>query len=374
MNLIVKTLKKIKNNKKMILAIILLLFFIEQFTVINIISSSLFKKSEYDDYTYIYQGVKNNHSEIIRLSESPYNSIMYDEKDNYFIVYGDDEIRKINNKGVEEFLISRNDDVSYANSGKFVFTKDMVYDFSKEIIKGTKIKKVIDVSGEQLELDGFLSLLSNYYQKANTVIYANVETFGAKNHKVYLKIEDEWIGIYISMLKSTGINFYPSGQILKKFPEKFPKLIFLKNPINNVYSSRSSGNENFSSVPDDLKLTKEEEMEYPSNNKINISFYQKERTSGVIAYTSIPVSFKGTAYFDLEIGKEAYKFKEMGIKNIGFSFTVKHDISYYVLPEKYLKKSEVSFLKVFPSSNLHKTDSKGLYVVRPIHNEIGVEN
>lgn len=355
-------------NKKMILAfilLVLLVIFVEKCTVINVIS--FFKNSEYDDYTYLYEGVNNDNSEIVRISDSPYNAVAYDDIENYFIVYGDDQIRKINSIGVERFLIAKQDNISYSNLGAFVFTDTIVYDLSQEIIIKTKIKKIIHASGEQLELNGFLNLLSHYYQKANTVIYANVDNFSTNNYKVYLKIENDWIGLYISKNDSVGINFYSSGEILKKFPEKFRRLIFLKNPVNDVYSTRSSGSENFSSFPDQLTLSKEEAMEYSTNKKINISFYQKEKTFGVIPYTSIPVSFRGTAYFDLEIGKEEYKFKEMGVKNIGF--TVKHDISYYMLPKKYVKNSEVTFLKVFPSSNLLETGSEGLYVVRPINNK-----
>ena len=359
----------IKNKKLMILAFILLVFFVEKCTVINIVSSSLFKKSEYDSYTYLYEGVDNSNSEIVRISESPYNAVMYDDKENYFIVYGDYEIRKINSRGVESFFIEKQDDVSYSNLGAYVFTDTIAYDLSQETIIKTKIKKIIQASNEQLKLPGFLNLLGQYYQKASTVVYANVDNYNAKNYKVYLKIEEDWIGLYISKNNSTGINFYSSGEIVKKFPEKFQHLLFMKNPVNNVYSTRSSGNENFSSLPDELMLTTEETLEYPINKKIDISFYQKEKKLGVIAYTGIPISFRGTAYFNLKIGKEEYKFKEMGAKNLGF--TLKHYISYYVLPKKYVKNSEVSFLKVFPSSSLLETGSKGLYVVRPMHNKKG---
>ncbi|KAB1066895.1 hypothetical protein F6U93_13660 [Tamlana haliotis] len=366
MNVIIKIFKKIINNKKMILAFIFLIVFLQKCTVINITSSSLFKKKAYNNYTYLHEGVKNDHSEIVKISKYPYNSIMYDDKENYFIIYGDYDIRKINSKGVEEFFISSTGDVSYANSGWFVFTKNMVYDLSKTPVTKTKINNIIHASGEQLELDGFLNLLNQYYQKAHTVIYAE-ETSADKNHKVYLKTENEWMGIYISKLESSGVNFYHDGEILQKFPEKFQRLIYLKNPVNNVYSSRSSGSETFSSYPDVLRLTKEEDMEYPDNKKIDISFYQKEETLGVIAYTSIPTSFKGTAYFNLKIGDQRYRFKEMGSNRIGLFSKVNHDLSYYSLPKQYLKKSEVSFLKVFSPSSKLKTKSEGLYVVRPIN-------
>lgn len=351
----------------MILALIVLVVFIEKCTVINILSSSLFKNKEYDNYAYLHEGVGNDNSKIVRISESPYNTIAYDEKGNHFIVYGDDKILKIDSRGVEKFSIPREDGVSFANLGSFVFTDTEVYDLSQKTVEKTKIKKIIHATDTQLTLKGFLNLLGDYYEKASIVIYANEGTFNTKNHKVYLKIADDWIGLYILKNASYAMDFHSSGEILKKFPKKSKSLLLLKNPVNNIYSTRSSGSESFSSVPDDLELTKEKEIEYPGNEKIHISFYQKEKTLGTIVYTSIPVSFKGTAYFDLNIGKNNYKFKEMGAKSVGFVSEVKHGISYYVLPKKDIKNSEVSFLKVFPASNMLETGSKGVYVVRPIN-------
>ena len=238
--------------------------------------------------------------------------------------------------------------------------------YLKNIIKETQLKEIILATNEQIELTGFLNLLTKYYQNASTVIYANVDNFNAENYKVYLKIKNDWTALYISKNNSTDINFYPSGDILTKFPEKYQHLILLKNPINDVYSTRNSGSETFSSTPDDLTLTNESKLEYPSNEKITISFFQKEKTFGTIVYTNLPMSFKGSAYFNLKIGEENFNFKEMGVKHIGFDFTVKHDLSYYVLPKKYGVHSKVSFLKVFPASNLLDTGSKGIYIVRPL--------
>lgn len=352
-------------NKKMILAFIVLIVFIEKCTVINILSPSLLKKSKYDDYTYLYEGVTTTNSEIIRISESPYNAIAYHEKENYFIVYGDDKISKLNSRGVENFSIDIQEGVCFADFGAFVFTDTKVYDLSQEIIKEIKIKKIIHATEEQVKLKGFLNLLNQYYNKASKVLY--IATYDPDNHKVFLKIGNDWIGLYISKKNSFGINFHSNGEILKKFPEKYKRLIVLKNPVNEVYSTRSSGSETFSSLSYDVAPSKEEELDYPKNKKITISYYQKEKTLAVFPYTSIPVSFRGDAYFNLKIGNELYKFKEMGVKSVGFSFTIAHDISYYVLPKKYNKNSAVSFLKVFPSSSLRETGSKGLYVVRPIH-------
>ena len=76
-------LKMIKKNKIMILGFVLLVFFIEKCTVINIISSPLFKNSKYDKYSYLQDGLNTGKTEVIRISESPYNAIGYDEKGNY---------------------------------------------------------------------------------------------------------------------------------------------------------------------------------------------------------------------------------------------------------------------------------------------------
>ncbi len=355
----------IKKNAKMILGCFLLLVFIQKCTTINITSASLFMKKEYESYNYLKEGINSENSQILKISDSPYNSIAYDEIGNFFIIYGDERIRKINSFGEEEFSVNKSDSISYANLGSYVFTESEVYDLTQKKVKGEEIKQVIDFTKKKLSIDGFFKLMQTYYNKASVVIYANVETFGAKNYKVYLKIENDWLGIYISQNKSHGINFYPSGEIVKRYPEKLKKLIFLKNPVNNRYSTRSSGNESFSSVPDRVVLTMENKLEYPKYGAIKTSFYQKENTYGTIAYTSIPMSFIGTSYLRLKIDKEVFKFKEKGIKSIGFISKAKHYLSYYVLSKAYTEKSEVSFLKLFYPTNSYESGSKGLYIIKP---------
>jgi len=350
-----------KKNKKMILGCFLLLVFIQKCTPINITSASLFKKKEYENYNYLKDGVNSENFKIERISENGYNLIGYDEIGNYFIVYGDEKITKINNVGEEQFKIDRLGNVSYANFGSYVFTDSEIYDLTQEKIKVTPLNKIIDFSNKELNKEGFFKLMETYYNKASHVVYA----FNTKNYKVYLKIENEWLGIYISRFKSSGINFYPTGEIVKKYPEKFKKLLFLKNTVDNVYSTRSSGNEGFSSVPDSVILTDEMNLEYPKYKEIKTSFYQKDNTYGTIAYTSIPVSFIGTSYLKLEINKEVFKFKEKGIKRIGVLSSPKHYLSYYVLPKRYTNKSKVSFLKLFYPTNIGASGSKGLYIIRP---------
>ncbi|WBX78191.1 hypothetical protein PG911_08035 [Tenacibaculum ovolyticum] len=355
----------IKKNIKMILGFLFILIFIQKCTTINITSASIFKKKEYETYNYLKDGVNSEKFQLERISENAYNLIGYDEIGNYFIVYGDEKITKINSVGEEQFKIDRLGNVSYANFGSYVFTDSEIYDLTQEKIKVTSLNKIIDFSNKELNKEEFFKLMETYYSKASHVIYANVETFSAKNYKVYLKIENEWLGIYISQNKSTGINFYPTGEIVKKYPEKFKKLLFLKNTVDNVYSTRSSGNEGFSSVPDPVILTKEDDLEYPKYKEIKTSFYQKEKTYGTIAYTSIPVSFIGTSYLKLEINKEVFKFKEKGIKSIGVLSSPKHYLSYYVLPEPFINKSQVSFLKLFYPTNIGASGSKGLYIIKP---------
>lgn len=359
----------IRKSNKMILTLtifISILVFLEKCTVINIVSPPIFKNKKYINYSYLHKGIHNTKSEIIQISDSPYNIIAYDDISNYFIVYGDNKIRKINSRGVHSFTLNKGDGISFSNLGPFVFTDSTVYDLSQENIEAKKIKTIIHADNELLKFKGFMAFLNNYYSQASVVIYANTDDFSANDYKVYLKIDDDWMGLYIAKQLSEGINFYSQGDVKKKYPEKFNKLLLLKNPVNNVYSSRSSGNENFSSVPDALELTKESKLDYLHDEEINISYYQKENTSSVIAYTNIPISFVGTAYFDLKIRNEIYKFKENGFKSIGLFSAIKHDISYFLIPHKYFDNSEVSFLKLFPSSNSYLTGSKGLYIVRPL--------
>ena len=103
------------------ISLLLLLVFFEKCTVINI--TSLFKKKEYDNYPYLYEDVTNTNFEIVRLSESPYHTIAYDEKKNYFIIYGDDEIRKINSLGADLFSLKKTDDLKFFKSRCICFYK-----------------------------------------------------------------------------------------------------------------------------------------------------------------------------------------------------------------------------------------------------------
>ncbi len=357
----------IKKYKYMLLWGFLLLVFIQKCTTINIMSNSLFKKKEYDSYPALKEGVYSEKSEILKISESSYNSISYDEKGNYFILNSGNDIIKINNLGEIVFNIERTDNISFSDLGSYIFTEEAVYDLTKKEVKQTILKKVIKASGNQLELAGFLNIIEDYYHKASIVIYANTETYGAKNYKVYFKIDNDWFGIYISKKEAdnNGIKFYSKGKILTKYPEKYTKLILLKNPENNKYATWSSGDEQFSGTPDFVDVSKENKLIYPKYEGIKSHFYQKQNTHGTIVYTNIPVSFMGTIYLELKIKNEVFKFKEQGIKYVGSFLNPVHYVSYYVLPKIYTDKNSVSFLKVFYPSNAFDADNKGLYVIKP---------
>ena len=78
----------------------------------NITSASIFKKKEYNNYSYLKNGIESEHYQIKRISEEPYSAIVYDPLDNFFIVYGPRKIQKISAEGKEEIEFSNSNDVS----------------------------------------------------------------------------------------------------------------------------------------------------------------------------------------------------------------------------------------------------------------------
>ena len=75
----------------------------------------------------------------------------------------------------------------------------------------------------------------------------------------------------------------------------------------------------------------------------------------------IPTSFGGTGYFHLEKGNELLKFK-----NEMFQRTLSHNkfmaLYHFSIPERYRKKSEVTFLVYKPYSA--NQIGEGLYIVK----------
>ena len=162
-------------RKKMIFGYVLLfLIFLNKFTVVNITSASIFKKKEYNNYSYLKNGIESEHYQIKRISEEPYSAIVYDPLDNFFIVYGPRKIQKISTEGKEEIEFSNSNDVTYTNFGHYVFTDTTAYDLSEKIVKSEKLKEVISPT-KDLSSEDLLTLFEGFYRKASVVIYGNYE-------------------------------------------------------------------------------------------------------------------------------------------------------------------------------------------------------
>ncbi|QQY83149.1 hypothetical protein JJL45_03910 [Tamlana sp. s12] len=354
----------------MILALIVIVLIIQKCTVLDLSPLALVNKNKYTDYKYLHEGVRNPNTEIVKVSDTPYNTIGYDEKHNYFVVYSDDHIHKINSAGVEIFKIAKHN-TSFTELGPYIFENDSVYDLTEKYIGKTEIKEVIPFSIETHHEDNFTKLLEQYYHKASAVYYANVGPYGPEHLKIYLKTANTWTLLNILKKGYTfGESYGGYDNFLKAFPEKYQRYIYLKNPVNQVYSSRNAGSETFSSIPDDITLTMEDSLEYPEHKNIKVSYFKKQKVASVIAYTGIPVSFSGPAYINIKISGNVFKVKEMGHKSAGISFGIQHFISYYMLPKNFEKQSNISFLKIFPSASNLNSGSEGLYVIRPLLNKI----
>ncbi len=328
---------------------ILLILFLEQCSIINVLSPPIFKKAAYDTYPYLKEGVVSENYEI-RYISSPYKAfITYDSKHNYFFI-AQEPYRKIDHNGVEKIKIEFNGQLDNPLFTHYVFDKKGVYDFSKDTVKKENFSKIINAD-YSMKAKEWNSLFKEYYRKAQVVVYGNDMDY--KYYPIYLKINNLWILLLTSSYD--GINQdYSTGISFDGYPAKFNKMILLK----------SAQTKDFSNGLTQLNTKAEEySLNYPKNFKIKRLFYKKEMVAENFPYTSIPQEYSGTAYYRLKTGGDTLKFKEKALKHC-LRISIKTYLNWFVLPKKYIQNTEVSFLELRYPHNINESGSNGLYIVK----------
>jgi hypothetical protein len=333
--------------------LLIILFLINQLTKINVFSPLLNKK-EYNSFKHLKKGVVSQNYNIKYISNPYYAEITYDRAFNFFFIR-DTHFRKIDAKGNEVMAIIDTESVSHPKRTPFVFTIDGVYDFSKKIIKKELFKEIHnDIDSLVLRQEVWQKQFETFYEIAETVVYGALNQ-DLVRYPIYFKIDNEWILLY-----STGENIdddYDFGITYSGYPAKFDKLIYLKDVENDHYANALSKNDLFMSN----KQLIEFDFKYPSDFKINKLFFKKKSQFDHIAYTSIPISWFGTAYYELKINGEPINFKEMASKNL-LSFSIEPYLNWYVLPEEYSNNTDVSFIEFrFPQVN--RKPGNGLFII-----------
>lgn len=363
-----------------LLAIILTIgVVLDRCTSVNITTASIFKKSAYDNFKYLKQGVTSANYEIVRLSHTAY-PILYDTINNNFYINGAAGISKIDGQGniVHQDSIFKDQNTSlvdFVNHSYYVFTADAVYDYSKKDIQPEKMATVIN-EDNKMEPEEWDNAFKQLYKKAEVVIYEDDRyTYDKCScNPVYFKIADKWTLMYTDpnqhdlTLKNIDMHNSIGRAELQGYPAKFNGLIVLRDNDRKMFSDMQNTDDAFLATYYTVHMN-EQKLDYKSDDKLENLFFRKEIVDNEAAYTDIPLSFGGIAYYKLTIGHEDIFLKENASKESGLAGKLESNMYLFELPEKFRSKTAVRFLDFRSISNVYQSGSEGLYIIRKKHNK-----
>lgn len=357
-------LLNMKSLPRYVFIILFLLFILDQCTTINITSAGIFKKKEYDSYKYLKDGVESDQyvlNNIVSDSRYSWGAILYDTKNNFFVVNDREGLRKINAEGEVVKLIKSGDEIDFPFRSHYAFTDSLVYDLSKEIVQKESFKTIVEPP-KKISEKGWLEIFESYYHQADIVIFGN-QLRGKDKPPIYFKIGTDWTLLYMTRY------FYESSarnkeRYMKGYSAKYNRLILLKDQVKKVYSDGNSTKESDQDMQYEYPYGLiERKLKYP-RKKIKTLFFQKTLIYDALAYISIPISLGGTAYYSIKTGNDVIKFKENATKSVLPFTKVKNHLYYYSLPKAYKNKSDISFLKMAYPSNINASGSEGIFILK----------
>ena len=340
------------------ITILLIVLIFQQCTSFNITSASIFKSPKLDTYKYLKDGVESENFIIEYLSSNYPPSVTYNAEYNFFIVESDHDFKKLNGSGDEIFAINKEESMELPKFTHFIFSNNGVYDLSKEEIKITLFKDIVN-QDRLTEPKAWIELFDKYYKTAQIVIFG--EELSHKQDRgfpIYFKIGVKWIKLFT---KKQELRAHDYENALKHnyegYPSKYTRTIVLKAPSKKTFSDR----EKEEYLIEDIAI-KNYSYKYRNKSKIKSIHFTKEMVYEHIAYTSIPILFAGTSFYKLKIKDDLINFKENAIKPI--FMPLQNHFYWYILPDEYFKNSEISFLELRYPSNLNESGSNGLYIIK----------
>ncbi len=278
---------------------------------------------------------------------------------NFFLLDGFRYLKKLDGNGNEiaYIKINKTDDehIILSDFTHYLFSKNGVYDLSEENIKEVLFKKVIN-QDRALKHKAWLKLFDEYYNKAQVVVYGNEQYH---NFPIYFRIENEWIKLFTEKgePRTKGVD----GLMLKGYPAKFTRTVILKDPLKKVFSNTFE--EGWGHLYEKGDSIKNYTFKYSNTSKIKPLFYRKEKIDDLFAYTPIPNSIFGTAYYQLKVKNDILSFKAKTSKLI-FRGLENH-FNWYILPDTCFQNTDVSFLNLLsPSDYQQSGNSNGLYIIK----------
>jgi len=340
-----------------IILLLILILLVEQCTVLNLRNAFVLNKKEYIAYPYLKDGVESENYRIKFISDI-YTQIYYHPVHQFFMLFNSEGYTKLNAKGRQVFSVDRIDSLQNPFLTPYVFTPNSVYDFTKNKLTEEDFQKVLN-EDRDFEKAEWEREMNGYYKLAHVVIYGK-EFSGAEGwgFPIYFKVKNHWIKLLTPKDWMRSPNSNGLERRNKQFPAKFEQMALLKDVNLNEHSDNTSSGYR----PGYIDTVPYSEI-YNTNYKIKRHYYKKEKVCDHYAYTSIPNSYTATAYYSLKTNGEILKFKEHNIKPV--FHPVQDYLFWYVLPNKYEKDSQVSFIEYRYPINVNESGSKGLYILHP---------
>lgn len=361
--------------------------------MVNLSTSDFFRPKKYQNANSLLSTIQSENYEIISIEgDFP---ILFDSIKNEFYIKNKRGLTKINSQGdiiLSENLLSEEYTSVYdfANFTPYVFSENIVYDFSGDRLIKSNLDKRLNTNNELTENE-FKNTFEKMYQTAEIVIYEtdrNID-YNRNCFPIYFKINDKWILLYS---KKDDYQFTHSntqedygniiGQIdYKDFPAKFnhKRLIVLKDIKNGIYSTNLFGEKISDKILNTFFTTilNERKLDYQTNNKSEIISSKKEdyssaRSHWILSDLVFP-SFLMTAYFQIDYNDETFFIKGKAIKYYGDQ--IKNGLYLYEIPKKFRKNIPIAFLHYDPglgsskimSTGITTPNAKGvgLYIIKP---------
>ncbi len=342
--------------------VVLLVIYLAKFTAINVALSNLSFPGRLKHYPYLNQGAQSENFEVDYLFYDPAN-IDYDTKTGNFIittahVNQDFEVyHKLDAKGnATDSLVNDSSAIHTFHNEGVVFGEDYFIDWCTS---GNKNRQpFVDFLNHDFKMDEKVweEIFEANYKNATAVTYKPSKDWHSLTF--YFKTEKGWLAmntlknderIYQDMGSENELDF-------KGYPVKGNRFVALKSSMTGKYPLLSYKNRNEGeNSPYNWKDPK---------NPINLKYFKKENLQGRAPYTGLPQTWGGDAYLTLKHKNQSIRFKEIAVKDVGFSTEPQINLDLYQVPQAFENKSDVAFIILSYGTNIGDRGGNGLYEIK----------
>lgn len=342
--------------------IVLILIYVVKFTAIHITLAKMFFPSQLKQYPYLNAGAQSENFEVDYLFYDPAN-IDYDTQSGIFIITTAhvnqpfEVYHKLDARGNEiDSLVSDTSAIhTFYNEG-VVFGQDYFIDWSTSDNKHRQPFATFLNHNFNMDKKGWEESFVAHYKDASAVTYKASKDWDYLTF--YFRTEKGWMAmnthkndkrIYQDMGSENDLDF-------KGYPTKGNRFIALKSSITGKYpllsyKPRNDGENHLYDWTD-------------PKNPVNLKYFKTENLQGRAPYFGIPQTWGGDAYLTLKHKNQVIRFKEIALKDVGFSTKPEINLDLYQVPQPYDHKSDVAFIILSYGTNIGDRGGNGLYVIK----------